>query len=246
MKLVELHVGDPASGTPGHRDPIARRAVRITRIKVDLAGAACCQNDKSGLEDLDMIRGPVEHVGPGGPVGESAELTQIDEVNGDAIIEQLDSGMVERSCGQRFGNRFSSSVRNVQDTTERVAAFPGQVEFVVIVIEVNAPVGELSNGCPGMLYGEVHDPLVTQTGTGHEGILHVGFDAVVRIRDGGDPTLSPVRRCTLDVAFAQDRDSGVVSQVQCGGQARGATTDDQDVCRESLSQALSQELFQGS
>ena len=53
VELVELHIGDPAASAPGHGYAVAGRAVRITGIEVDFAGAAGGKNDKARLEDFN-------------------------------------------------------------------------------------------------------------------------------------------------------------------------------------------------
>ena len=53
VELVELHVGDPAAGAPGHGDAVAGGAVRVAGVQVDLAGAAGGQHHGAGAEHLD-------------------------------------------------------------------------------------------------------------------------------------------------------------------------------------------------
>ena len=40
MKLIELHIGDAATCSPGHRDTVAGGSVWIAGVEVDLACSA--------------------------------------------------------------------------------------------------------------------------------------------------------------------------------------------------------------
>ena len=52
MKLVELHIGDPTTGAPGHSDAVAGGAVRVAGVEINLAGASRCQDDELRLKNL--------------------------------------------------------------------------------------------------------------------------------------------------------------------------------------------------
>ena len=50
VELVELHVGDPTAGTPGHCDAVAAGTVGVAGIEVGLARAAGGQHHGLCLE----------------------------------------------------------------------------------------------------------------------------------------------------------------------------------------------------
>ena len=50
-----------------------------------------------------------------------------------------------------------------------------------------------------------------------QGVADVCSDAVLRIDDGGNPTLCPVRGRRLQTAFAEHGDAGVIGKMQGSG-----------------------------
>jgi len=62
VKLCEFHIGDAAAGAPRHGDAVARIAVRIGRVEIDLAGAAGRQDHDFGAEGDDAAFILVERV----------------------------------------------------------------------------------------------------------------------------------------------------------------------------------------
>ncbi|GBF29591.1 hypothetical protein MnTg03_01164 [bacterium MnTg03] len=62
MKLDKLHVGDPTTSAPCHRNTITSRSVWITRIEIDLAGAASGQYDFLRRKNIDMLIVLIERV----------------------------------------------------------------------------------------------------------------------------------------------------------------------------------------
>ena len=87
MELDELHVGDAAAGPPSHGDAVAGGAVRVAGVQIHLAGAAGGQRHETGLEHLNAPGAAVEHIGPGAAVAVAAELAQVDQVDGDPVVE---------------------------------------------------------------------------------------------------------------------------------------------------------------
>src|SRR5690606_3157420 len=63
VKLVELHVGDPAAAAPSHGDTVTGGAIRIAGVEIDLAGAARCQYHEARSKQLHMAGGPVQYIG---------------------------------------------------------------------------------------------------------------------------------------------------------------------------------------
>ncbi len=65
VKLVELHVGDPAARPPGHGNAVTTGAVGVAGVQIDLAGAPGGQYHHAGLKHMHMVVAPVERIGAG-------------------------------------------------------------------------------------------------------------------------------------------------------------------------------------
>ena len=62
MKLNKLHICHAATGTPTHRDAIARRDVGIRCVKINLARAACGEHGMRRADGHHFVGGFVEHI----------------------------------------------------------------------------------------------------------------------------------------------------------------------------------------
>ncbi len=90
MELVELHVGHPAAGAPGHGDAVAGGAVRVAGVEIGLAGAARGQHHEAGAEQLHLLGVMVEDVGAHAPVPRQEQLAVGDQVHGHPVLEYVD------------------------------------------------------------------------------------------------------------------------------------------------------------
>ena len=102
MELDELHVRDSCPGAPRDGHPVARRDIRVGRVKVDLAAAAGGQHHPQCPERFDLAGRFVEDVNAQAPVlrGE-AQLGARDEVHGEMAFEHLDVRMLCHGAQQR-------------------------------------------------------------------------------------------------------------------------------------------------
>ena len=62
VELVELEVGHPAAGAPGHGDTVAAGAIRVAGIQVGLAGAAGGEHNGPAW-NVDPVTVAIEDVG---------------------------------------------------------------------------------------------------------------------------------------------------------------------------------------
>ena len=138
MELNELHVGDAAAGPPSHGDAVPGGAVWVAGVEIDFAGPAGGENHEAGLENLHMAAAAVQHISAGAAVAVAPQLAQVDEVDGDAVIEKLYPGMVQRFLGQLGDHRLAGGVRHMQDAAKGVASLLGEVEFVANAVKGNA------------------------------------------------------------------------------------------------------------
>ena len=83
------------------------------------------------LKHLHVPRRAVQHVSTGAAARVAAQLGKVDQVDGEAVVDELDVGMIEHSLCQRFGQRLAGCVRHVQHAALAVAAFAGEVVLVV-------------------------------------------------------------------------------------------------------------------
>jgi len=235
MELIEFHVADPTPCTPGHSDAITGGAVWIAGVKVNLTGSAGCQDDESGLEHFDMACGPIQYISSRNPVREAAQFVEVDQIDGNTVVEHFDFRMIQCSRGEGLGYCFAGGVGDMKNAPERVAAFSSQVEFIFIMVEVDTPVSQLGNGIARAGDGELDDLLITQACASHQGVLDMGSYAVCRIGNGRDAALSPVRRGALQIAFAQHSDASMVGKVESRSKACSTSSNNEDIGRETLS-----------
>ncbi|MCY1286104.1 hypothetical protein D9M68_372120 [compost metagenome] len=237
MELVEFQVADPAAGAPGHGDAVAAGAVRVAGVEVDLRRAAAGQHGEARAEGVDLVGGAVQHVGAQAALAGQAQLGLGDQVDGDALFEQLDVRSLPGLLQQGVEDRRAGGVGRVDDAPVAVAAFAGQVVFEAAVLgrgllfpgEGHALVDQPLDGFAAVLDGEAHGVLAAQAGAGVEGVLDVRLDGVGIVQHGGDAALGPVGRAVGQVALAQHRDAQVRGQGEGEGQAGSPAADDQDV-----------------
>ena len=237
MELVELHVGDPTSRPPGHRDAVPGRAVGIARVEVHLGRAACGEDHEGGGEHIHPAVLLVVHVGADAAVvpldrtlsGQVRELVGRHEIDRDVTLKQL-NGRPLLGLPQHVGrNGVAGRVRHVQYATERMTALLGQMEAAIFLVEGDTPTNELLDGLPGMADDVPHGPLAAQACTRTQCVLDVLVFAVRRIGDRGDSTLRPVRRARVEIAFGEHGHRCVRRQMQCRGETGGAAADDEHI-----------------
>ena len=92
MELNELHVLNPAFGSIDHGDPVAAGDERIGRGAVDLTGAACSNDRRSGKDGFNALGSCVESVGSvtfdaRGQAGHDVSQMMLrDEVDGEVVL----------------------------------------------------------------------------------------------------------------------------------------------------------------
>src|SRR6185369_13433997 len=89
MELDELEIADAAARPPGHRNAVARSDVRVGRVEINLAGAACGEQRRACTERFDLAARDVEHVGAPalGTSARDAELLVDQQVDRETVLE---------------------------------------------------------------------------------------------------------------------------------------------------------------
>ena len=242
VELVELQVGDPAARAPGHRNAVAARTVGVAGIEVDLGGAARGENGEACAIGIDFTAGAVQYVGAQAAFARQAQAFFGDQVDGDALLQQLDVGALAGLIEQGLENRGPGGIGSVNDSAMAVAAFAGQVELKATVVaagmfiagEGYTLVDQPLDGFPAVLDGEAHGVFVAQATAGVKGVFDVGLHGVCVVQHRSHAALGPEGRAVGQVAFAQNRYTQMAGQGQGQAQAGGAAADDEDIVLKLL------------
>ena len=231
MKLVELQVGDPAAGTPGHGNTITTRGVRIAGIEVDFAGATGCKDHAAGCEGFNVILSPVEDIGPQAAILLVAKLGAGDQIDGNMMFKQCNVRTLSGLRYQGFFNGPSRGIGAVQHPACRVAAFPGEMKFMLPVFagpagEGNAEVKQMANGVRGVLNGKADGLRIVQAGARDQGVLDMCLERVFRVGDRGNSALGIQGATLLQAAFGQDGNPQLCWQLKGETQAGATASDD--------------------
>ncbi len=91
MELNELHVGDIASGTPGHSHPVAGSNFRICGIAINPSASACTENYPVRAKGYDFSALFVENINPETTGrGREAKFCRSDKIDGKMAFENID------------------------------------------------------------------------------------------------------------------------------------------------------------
>ncbi len=197
MELDELHVRNPASGTPCHRDAVAGCGIRIARVKVDFSCAAGCQYGMVGrdcqyLTGRDVLRVQTK-AARRGRVG--AQFVGGDHIDGAMLLQQRDIRVGADLLLQCHLHRMSCGVGGMNDAALAMAAFAGQMEPQLcgcVWCKRYALRNQPFDGFSSMLYDKPCRAVVAQVSAGDQRIGDVLLMAVARIKHRGDTALGPI------------------------------------------------------
>ena len=191
VELHELQVGYIGTCAPGHGHAVARGGGGVGGVHVHAPGAAGGQHHPVAAENLHLAGGGVEHVGAQHAVlGHAAELGGGDEVNGDAVVQQADVGVLLNAAQQLGADFQTCGVLGVQNAALAVASFAAQVKLAIFFgVEIHTPVKQFFNGCRGFLHDGAHRLLIAQPGTGIQRICHMFLKGVVLVNHCGNAAL---------------------------------------------------------
>ena len=157
MKLVEFHIGHPASGAPGHSDAVAASAVRIAGVEIRFAGPPGCEHYGAGLEQFHPFVALVQDIGP------LAALAAHHKIYRHAVGENLYIAGCGSTLREYLGNRTARAIRGMDNATVAVSALHGQVEFAVFrpglvlpQVKVHALRHQPLNAASAVAHGELY------------------------------------------------------------------------------------------
>ena len=159
-----------------------------------------------------------------------------DQVNGYAVVQQLDVAVFLGPLQQGIEDGRTSRIGGVNDASVAVPPFAGEVKVVGLAAVFPALAGEgytllyqPADGIPAVTDNLADRVLVAQAAAGDQSVLDMGIHGVGIVEHCRYATLGPESRAFGELALAQDGYSQVAGQVQGEGQAGSAAADDQYV-----------------
>ncbi len=222
VELDELHVLHPAAGPPGGGDAVAGGGVGIGGVEVDLARAAGGQHRVRGAEGADLAAGLVQGVQAQAAVGRH----QIDQ---HVPLEHGDARSARHLRQQRLLHRRAGGVGRVDDAPGAVPALAGQVQPAGFLGEAHAQGLEPGNALGRVPDDEAGGGRLGEPGTGHQGVGHMGFEAVVRGHHRGDAALGPAAGAFGQGLLGEQRHPARRREQQGGAEPGQAAADDEHV-----------------
>jgi RNA polymerase sigma-70 factor, ECF subfamily len=232
VELHEFHVGHTAPGPPSHRDAVPRRAIRIARVQIGLAGTTGGQYDMTGC---NRAHGPVPYIqdiSTQGPVGVMAQFRGGHQVDGHVVFQNGDPGRLTDLGLQRGLYGPSGGIRSMSHAPVAMATFAGQVQGRYAVYprspgERDAALLQPFDSIPPAFHHEPDRLLAAQARPGVQRVGDMGIDRVGGVQDGGNAALGIQRAAFLQRALGKDGHLHAVRQAERQRQARGPTADDQ-------------------
>ena len=235
VELDELHVRHRGARAPSHRDAVAGRGVGVGRVEVDLPRAPRGEEREARPQGAHGARLAVEDVGAPDPVHALCvpELARGDEVDGDMPLQHLDVRVALHPADQGVLHHAASGVGGVHDAPVAVAPLAGEVQVLGVVAVAGElhPLRHQPFDRPAAALDHEPDGIVmAQARPGDVRVADVVLVGVGSVQDRGDPPLGPARGPVEELVLGhQRRPEAVFGQVEGGGHARQAATDDQDV-----------------
>ena len=242
VELHELHVGQARTRAVRHRHAVTRGDVGVGGVEVDLARTTSREQHDARLEELDLLRRDIEHVGSeDAVVAGQARLACGQQVDRAMVLEQAHVGMRAGTFEQSAFDFAAGRVAVMQDPALRVAALAAEVErgarFAgAVEVELGAEFAQrVDHGGAALDHMPDHG-FVAQAVAGHERVVDVAIERVITRQHRGDAALGAIRcgiRCLL---LGHDCDAAVLGDTQAVVEARDSAADYQDVEFELLGQ----------
>ena len=211
MKLDELHVRDPAAGSPCHRDAVAGGGVGVGGVAIHLAGPARGQDDCTGSQGFDLLRVDVQRIDAVAARDLLAlQMARRDQIEGHPAFTQGDVRMGFGGSQQLVVNRLAGGIGRVG---EREGHALGHQPFHRLCTA-------LGNEARG---GFIHQPCARILR-----VAHMAFDAVIPAQHADDATLRPGGGTFGQLPLRQHDDGHLIGHMQGGRQTGEAGTDDHD------------------
>ena len=136
-----------------------------------------------------------------------AQVVLSEDFHGEVVLEDVDVGVVLNSLHERLLNFVSGVVGVVQDAELAVSALAMQVEVAVgVLVEVHAPLNELSDLPRSLGHHLFHGLGVAEPVAGHHGVVDVLVEVIhQQVGHTGHTALSQVGVSLVESAFANQR-----------------------------------------
>lgn len=184
MELEELHVLQRQSAPVGDGHAVAGQRVRVGGRLVDLAGAAGCEHDGLGLEDVDLAGRQLvgDHAG-GAPDAVDLGEQQVEDIE---LVEELDV-VLDALLVEGLQDHVAGAVRGVAGAADGgltvLAGVPAEAalvdEPVRGAVERQPHLLQVEDGVDGLLGHHLGGVLVDQEVTALDGVEGVPLPVVL-------------------------------------------------------------------
>ncbi|MEY5012529.1 MAG: hypothetical protein RLY69_244 [Verrucomicrobiota bacterium] len=235
MKLDELHVRDRCPRTPCERDTIASRGIGIGGVQVNLAAATRCQNNSVGAHDLYLASFALKHIGTEHPiVGHRTEFRGGDEINDKMVFQNRQVRRFARRFHQGPCDFTTSRVLRMQDPSMRVPALATQKVMMILTIETNPVIDQISYRLTTVRHNLTHHALTAQTRPSFKRVGDMHFHRVTLIALGfgkhrGDAALRPRGVGFKNISLGQHHHRPVTRRPQSKGKSGNPRADDHEI-----------------
>src|SRR5690606_37748098 len=193
-----------------------------------------------GQKHLHLVADLVEDIGAAAAQFAAVAVALGNQVHDDVVFENLHIGVAGKAVRQGPGHRPASGVGGVENAPMAVAPLPGQVVVAggLVPGEVHALLHQPADDVGAVLHGKAHAVLVAQVYPCHQGVLDMGFDAVLGVQHGGDTALGVPGGTRVHGTFAQYGNPIIfICQAQRQAGARGATANHQYIVTKVFAHA---------
>jgi len=175
----------------------------------------------------------------------------MNQVDSDMLTEDVDVTALEHMRLQGLLQRLTSSIRCMHHSTTAMSTLARQVktavaDFLAVPRERHAEISQPLDVFTTGASAKINYVLVAQPRASFDGIVAVLFDTIVGLEYCRDAALSPVTGMLFARSLGQNRNLQRCRQVQRGGEARCATTDDDNVELVLVAHDYSPALIAGS
>ncbi len=239
MELDELEIFYRQAGAPGHGQPVARSYVRIAGIKVNLAPPARGQDGVRRARGGNLPGLLIEEIHTRAAIfpGKS-QVAGGYQVNAHAMLKDGHPGHRPHAVQQQPLHFVARDVPAMQHPPAGMAAFAAQIVTAGFrwrqLGKLQSETLQFRN--PRRPGGEdgFHHPPVAQPGAGHQRVVDMLLQAVIRSNHAGNPALGVIGVALRAVFLGQHSHPAVPAQVDGRHQPGDAAAHDQEIKIQDL------------
>ena len=232
MELNELHIADPATRAPGGGNAVAGGGIGVGGIQIHLTCAASGQNGLGCSKGGHLTGFYIQRIGPVTTVTCALQVPVSDRVHQHVVLKHRNVRRSLDPLNQGLLHGGTRRIGRVHDATLAVPALAGQVQFARVIVvfgEGHSQFAQPGNGLGCALYHRAGGIQIAQAAPGNQGVTHVLVDGVAFGQHSGHAALGPAARTVTQFPFGQHRHFAPGCQEQGCGEARQATTNNQNV-----------------